>query len=173
MDTSLAFLGLVEARPGYGYELKQRYDEHFGGAKPLAYGQVYAMLARFARDELVEMVGVEDGSGPSRKQYRGLPEGRKRVIDWLMTTDEDASVSRTNLFAKVVTALLLDEDATRVLNAQRSALLNAMRQLTKAKQNAALLDLLAYDHALLRIEADIRWIDLAEARLTNAKETLS
>jgi DNA-binding PadR family transcriptional regulator len=173
VDTSLAFLGLVEARPGHGYELKQLYDEHFGAAKPLAYGQVYAMLARFARDHLVEMVGVEDGSGPSRKQYRGLPEGRKRVIEWLATTDADASVSRTNLFAKVVIALLLDEDAARILNAQRSALLDAMRQLTQAKQNAALLDVLAYDHALLRAEADIRWIDLAEARLKDVKESLS
>ncbi|KAA9130226.1 PadR family transcriptional regulator [Microbacterium caowuchunii] len=173
MDTSLAFLGLVEARPGHGYELKQLYDEHFGDAKPLAYGQVYAMLARFARDDLIEMVGVEDGSGPSRKQYRGLPEGRKRVIEWLMTTDEDATVSRTNLFAKVVVALLLDEDVTRILNAQRSALLNEMRQLTRAKRDAGLLDVLAHDHALLRVEADIRWIDLAEARLTNLKETLS
>ena len=97
--------------------------------------------ARFARDHLVEMVGVEDGSGPSRKQYRGLPEGRKRVIEWLATTDAEASVSRTNLFAKVVIALLLDEDAARILDAQRSALLDAMRQLTRAKQNAALLDL--------------------------------
>ncbi|GAA1756384.1 PadR family transcriptional regulator [Agromyces humatus] len=169
----MAFLGLVEARPGHGYELKQLYDEHFGGAKPLAYGQVYAMLARFARDDLVEMVGVEDGSGPSRKQYRGLPEGRKRVIEWLVTTDAAASVSCTNLFAKVVIALLLDEDAARILNAQRSALLDAMRQLTRAKQNAALLDVLAHDHALLRAEADIRWIDLAEARLNNVKESLS
>ena len=169
----MAFLGLVEARPGHGYELKQLYDEYFGGAKPLAYGQVYAMLARFARDDLVEMVGVEDGSGPSRKQYRVLPEGRKRVIEWLTTTDADANASRTNLFAKVVIALLLDEDAARVLNAQRSALLDAMRQLTRAKQNAALLDVLAYDHALLRVEADIRWIDIAEARLKNVKGILS
>jgi DNA-binding PadR family transcriptional regulator len=173
VDTSSAFLGLVEARPGHGYELKQLYDEHFGGAKPLAYGQVYAMLARFARDDLVEMVGVEDGSGPSRKQYRCLPEGRKRVIEWLATPDADASASRTNLFAKVVIALLLDEDAARILNTQRSALLDAMRHLTRAKQNAALLDVLAYDHALLRVEADIRWIDLAEARLKNVRESLS
>jgi hypothetical protein len=48
-----------------------------------------------------------------------------------------------------------------------------MRELTRAKQNATLLDVLAYDYALLRVEADIRWIDMAEARLTNVKETLS
>lgn len=173
VDTSLAFLGLVEARPGHGYELKQWHDEHFGAAKPLAYGQVYAMLSRLARDGLIEMVGVENGSGPSRKQFRGLPGGRKRVIAWLMTTDAAASASRTNLFAKVVIALLLGEDATRILNAQRSALLDVMRQLTRAKQGAALLDVLAYDHALLRVKADLRWVDLAEARLTDVKEPRS
>lgn len=173
VDTSLAFLGLVEAQPGHGYELKQRYDEYFGDAKPLAFGQVYKTLARLARDGLIEMAGMEDGSGPSRKHYRGLPDGRKRVIEWLMTPDAEENASRTNLYAKVVIALLLGEDATRILNAQRSALLDTMRTLTRAKQSAPLLDVLAHDQALLRTEADLRWIDLAEARLNDVKETLS
>lgn len=169
----MAFLGLVEAAPGYGYEFKQRYDEHFGASKPLAFGQVYAMLSRFSRDGLVEMTGTEEGGGPAKKLYRGLPEGRARVIEWLMSADAESSMSRTNLFAKVVIALLMGEDAARILNSQRGALLNAMREITRAKQGAPLIDVLAYDHALLRVEADIRWIDLAEARLNDVKETLS
>lgn len=173
MDTSLAFLGLVEARPGHGYELKQRYDEYFGAAKPLAFGQVYSTLARLVRDGLIEMSGVEDGDGPSRKQYRGLPDGRTRVLEWLMTTDAESATVRSNLFAKVVIALLLDEDAARILNGQRSALLQVMRSLTAAKRDAALLDVLAYDQSLFRVEADLRWIDVAEARLADAKETLA
>lgn len=173
METSLAFLGLVEAREGHGYELKRRYDELFGQEKPLAFGQVYATLARLVRDGLIEMAGVEDGAGPARKQYRGLPEGRARVLEWLVSPDVDTSASRTNLFAKVVIALLLGEDAGRVLDIQRSALLAQMRALTKAKRDAVLLAVLAYDQALLHAEADLQWIDLAEARLNEVKEALS
>lgn len=173
MDTSLAFLGLVEAQPGHGYELKQRYDEYFGDVKPLAFGQVYSMLSRLTRDGLIEMSGLEDGDGPARKQYRGLPDGRKRVVEWLMTPDTDEHAARSNLFAKVVIGLLLDEDATRILNAHRSALLDVMRHLTRAKQGAPLLDILAHDQALLRTEADLRWIDLADARLKEVKDNLS
>ncbi len=173
VDTSLAFLGLVEARPGHGYELKQRYDEYFGASKPLAFGQVYSTLARLARDGLIEMAGIEDGDGPARKHYRGLPDGRARVLDWLRSTDVEANAARSNLFAKIVIALLIDEDAPHIIDLQRSALLSVMRELTRAKRGAELLDLLAYDQSLLRVEADLRWIDLAEARLADVKESLS
>ena len=39
-----------------------------------------------------------------------------------------------------------------------------------AKQSASLLERLAIDHALFQIEADLRWIDLTSARLTEMKE---
>ena len=172
VDTSLAFLGLVESRPGHGYELKQRYDDLFGSAKQLAFGQVYSTLARLERDGYIEMDSIEEGTGPARKLYRGLPAGRQHVVDWLGRTDEHAAMPRTNLFAKVVIALLLGEDAPGILVRQRRALLDVMREHTRAKQRAPLLDVLAHDHALFRIEADIRWIDLAEARLNELKESL-
>ncbi|WP_433674543.1 PadR family transcriptional regulator [Microbacterium gorillae] len=171
MDTSQAFLGLIEARPGYGYELKQRYDDYFGAERALKFGQVYAMLARLERDELIVMDGVEEGGGPNRKRYRGLPAGRERVLQWLTQPDEEVT-GRSNLFAKVVVSLLLDEDAVRLLALHRSTLLNAMRRLTRAKQGAELLDVLAYDQSLFRVEADLRWIDTTEARLTDLKESL-
>ena len=121
---------------------------------------------------------------PMARSTRCLPASPVTIWSkwWALKTDQGhrgsntagylKDASRTNLFAKVVIALLLDEDAARILNVQRSALLESMRQLTRAKQQAALLDVLAYDHALLRIEADIRWIDMAEVRL-NVKESLS
>lgn len=171
MDTSQAFLGLIEAQPGYGYELKQRYDDYFGVERALKFGQVYAMLSRLERDGLIVMDGVEDGGGPTRKRYRGLPAGRERVMEWLMQPNDDTA-GRSNLFAKVVISLLMGEDAVSILALHRRMLLDSMRRLTHAKRDAPLLDVLACDQSLFRVEADLRWIDTTEARLSDLKDTL-
>ena len=50
MSVPLTLLGLLEREPSHGYDLKRDYDAFFGRGKPLPYGQVYATLARLARD---------------------------------------------------------------------------------------------------------------------------
>lgn len=61
-------MGLVGAGPSYGYDLKYGYDRYFGSEKPLAFGQVYATLARLLRDGLIEMLGEQAESGPDRRR---------------------------------------------------------------------------------------------------------
>src|SRR3954452_23195695 len=69
MAIGTTFLGLLEAGPRHGYDLKRADDESFGAARPLSYGQVYATLARLLKNGLVEVEGVEPGAGPDRKRY--------------------------------------------------------------------------------------------------------
>ena len=47
-----------------------------------------------------------------------------------------------------------------------------MRELTRLKKDADLLRVLMCDHGLFHIEADLRWIDLTSARLTQLKKEL-
>ena len=56
-DVSIApaLLGLLQTGPRHGYDLKRAYDERFGQDRPLAYGQVYATLARLLKNGLVEV----------------------------------------------------------------------------------------------------------------------
>jgi hypothetical protein len=77
---------------------------------------------------------------------------------------------QSNLFAKTVIALLLDDDAQRLLDAQRAAHLERMRELTRQKQDADLATVVLCDHALFHLEADLRWIDLMGARLNELRE---
>jgi len=51
------------------------------------------------------------------------------------------------------------------LDAQRAAHLQRMRELTEFKRRGGILDVLLADHALYRLEADLRWIDHTAARL--------
>ena len=67
--------------------------------------------------------------------------------------------------AGLVTALMLGKRADSYLDAQRGAHLQRMRELTEFKQRSGTLDVLLADHALYRLEADLRWIDHTAARL--------
>ncbi len=69
MSVPMTLLGLLERKPSYGYDLKRDYDGYFGRGKPLQFGQVYATLARLARDGKVAAGESEPGGGPDRKRY--------------------------------------------------------------------------------------------------------
>ena len=158
-------LGLLEGGPRHGYELKRAYDERFGQDRPLHYGQVYSTLSRLLRDGLVEVDGVEPGSGPERKRYAITAEGITDVERWLATPENPEPYLRSALYAKVVLSLLTGRRASDVLDTQRAAHLRLMRVLTTRKQGGDLADQLVCDHALFHLEADLRWLELTAARL--------
>lgn len=172
MNNTLTLLGLLGRQPSYGYDLKHSYDRYFGTQKQLAFGQVYSTLARMNRDALIFSVGEETGGGPDRKKYEITEAGKKRVSQWLFTPDVPSEALQSELFAKTVVAVLLDDDADRLLDLQRSEHMARMRELTRLKHDADLLQVLMCDHGLFHIEADLRWIDLTTARLTQIKEEL-
>ncbi len=173
MDRSLTLLGLVSTGPTHGYDLKHRYDAVFGAARTIAFGQIYSTLSRMIRDGLIETLGHEPGSGPDRKRYQITSAGREHLRTWLTQPDVPSPQLQTNLFAKTVLTLMLDDDADALLDTQRTALLARMRQLTTDKASAPLLERLAIDHTLFQIEADLRWIDMTSARLTEMKNEVT
>jgi DNA-binding PadR family transcriptional regulator len=172
MDNASTLLGLLSVAPSYGYDLKQSYDRYFGLRKPLAFGQVYASLARMMRDGLLVETGTEAGGGPERRRYEITAAGHERLADWMFTPDVPSEALQSNLFAKTVVALLTDRDAGRLLDLQRAQHMQQMRMLTRAKDGADLMHVLLYDHALFHIEADLRWMDLTSARLDAMKAEL-
>lgn len=165
MQISKAFLGLLESGPSHGYDLKRAYDERFGQDRPLAYGQVYATLQRLLKHGLVELDGIEAGGGPERKRYAITDAGVADVDLWLAQPERPEQYLQTTLYGKVVLALLTGRPAADILDTQRAAHLDAMRELTRRKRDGDLADQLVCDHALFHLEADLRWLELTAARL--------
>lgn len=163
-------LGLLERDPSHGYELKHDYDRYVGLGRSLPFGQVYATLARLARDGKVLAGGVEPGAGPDRKLYTITDVGRRDVAAWLSEPIEPEPHLQTVLFAKVVLSLMLGRSAENYLQIQRSAHLQRMRELTELKRTGGTMEPLLADYGLFHLEADLRWIDLTEARLQALKE---
>jgi len=165
MTVPMTLLGLLEREASHGYDLKRDYDTLFGRDKPLPFGQVYATLGRLARDGRVDVGEPEPGAGPERKRYVITKQGVSEVEAWLAEPVEPEPHLQTVLFAKVVVALITGRSAAEYLDAQRSAHLQRMRELTDRKRNGPLVDALLADHGLFHLEADLRWIDLTTSRL--------
>ncbi|MDG4805021.1 PadR family transcriptional regulator [Micromonospora sp. WMMD980] len=165
MTVPLTLLGLLEREPSHGYDLKRDYDTFFGRGKPLPYGQVYSTLSRLARDGKVVVSDVEPGAGPDRKRYVITDRGATEVEHWLTEPVEPEPHLQTVLFAKVVLALMLGRPAEDYLDTQRAAHLRRMRELTEVKRSGGLVDVMLADHGLYHLEADLRWIEMAGARL--------
>ena len=165
MSVPLTLLGLLERGPSHGYDLKRDYDTYFGQGRPLRYSQVYATLSRLTRDGKTVAGPVEQEAGPERRRYIITEDGVAEVDKWLGEPVPPDPDLQSELFTKVVLALMLGKRADSYLDTQRAAHLRRMRELTSFKQRGGTLDVLLADHALYRLEADLRWIDHTAARL--------
>lgn len=165
MSIGQTFLGLLESSPRHGYDLKRAYDERFGHARPLHFGQVYSTLSRLLRNGLVEVDSVEPGEGPERKRYAITEAGVTDVGQWLAQPERPEPYLQSVLYTKVVLALLTGRAAADLLDTQRAEHLRLMRELTRRKADGDLAEQLICDHALFHLEADLRWLELTAARL--------
>ncbi|NJP67859.1 PadR family transcriptional regulator [Streptomyces spiramenti] len=172
MSISHTLLGLLEAGPRHGYDLKRTFDERFGHDRALHYGQVYATMSRLLKNGFVEVEGFEAGDGPERKRYAITDAGVTDVGRWLTTPEKPEPYLRNTLYAKVVLALLSGRNAAELLDVQTAEHLRLMRELTRRKRDGDLVDQLVCDHALFHLEADLRWLELAAARLDRLAEEL-
>ena len=128
MSVPLTLLGLLERGPSHGYDLKRDYDAYFGRGRPLRYSQVYATLSRLARDGKAMPGPVEQGAGPERRRYVITEAGIAEVQRWLAEPAPPEPDLQSELFAKVVLALMLGRPADKYLDAQRAAVWSIHRR---------------------------------------------
>jgi DNA-binding PadR family transcriptional regulator len=165
VSVAFALLSFLEGAPRHGYELKPEYDALFSAGKPLQFGQIYATLSRLERDGRIRLAAQEPGHGPERKCYEITDEGRADLAAWLAEPVVPDPLAQNALFAKTVLAMRSGRSADAYLDRQRARHLERMRELTALKRNGDLAATLVADHALFHLEADLRWIDHAGARL--------
>jgi DNA-binding PadR family transcriptional regulator len=177
MSTAHVLLGLLVGGPRHGYDLKRAHDERLPQAKPLAFGQVYATLGRLERDGYVVESGQERDGGPDRTSYALTDEGRGHLDQWLAAIEPPAPYVTSELFSKVVVALLAAdaERARDYLAAQRVAHMSRMRELTTTKTTPGVSvgDVVAADFAIGHLEADLRWLQTTLSRVADLQKEVT
>ncbi len=162
-------LALLDDGPRHGYQLKTSFEGATGGVWPLNVGQVYTTLDRLERDGLVAVRPGSDESA-SHKVYEVTAAGREELGAWWTTVPADDPPPRDELMLKVLLAIESGPvHALGVITAHRTALtalLQARRRERRSSAGASIAELLVTDALVVRAEADLRWLDLCEARLT-------
>lgn len=172
MSVKHGLLALLAGEPQHGYALKVGFEGSTGGAWALNIGQVYTTLSRLERDGLVSPLG-EDEDG--RQRYRITPTGREQLESWFAEPVVSHAPPRDELAIKLLLAIAsADVDVTALMGRQRSAAVEQLQHYTRQKAHAApdeLPFLLLLDALILQTEAQIRWLDICEARLREARRT--
>lgn len=167
MSVRHALLALLSEEPKYGLRLRQEFEARTGEMWPLNVGQVYTTLQRLERDGLVES-DSDDTEGP-QKGFRITGDGRRELDGWLRAPAEASTPPRDELVIKVLVALIVPGvDVHEVVQTHRRGLVEAMQRYTRLKASAAEDDValaLVADAELFRLEAIVRWLDAADARL--------
>ena len=118
-------LALLCERPMHGYELAQiaRQDTPLRAIWRLERSEVYFLLGKLVRGELIEESGQERGGGPRRVIYAPTAAGQAAVERWLRTPERLPRNLRTALLARVYLALRRDPRmALDLIDAQRATL---------------------------------------------------
>jgi len=170
-----ALLGLLAQRPRHGYDLRATFQAIMGGeenwdVKP---AQIYTTLARLEKDGLVQEEAVDQSSGPEKRIYAITPAGRAELRSWL-TSGVERYEQRDEFFLKLMLSLATGEaDPGKVIRTQRAALYRELHAITTQRQQAdpkkELARILLLDKAVMHLEADLRWLDMIEARLDEVK----
>src|SRR6266404_3908232 len=85
----LPVLGMLKLRPMTGYEIKQAYEKGPANFMPISYGQIYPVLAKLRRENMVRHEKQHGGRGNIR--YFIAPKGEEVFRAWLFSSGDAAN----------------------------------------------------------------------------------
>jgi DNA-binding PadR family transcriptional regulator len=161
-----SLLALLSGGAMHGYGLKTEFETATAEVWPLNVGQVYTTLGRLERDGLVTAEADADG----QKVYEITGAGRDELHRWFETPVPREVVPRQELAIKLVFAMRSGmADVAAVLQRQRVATVRALQDVTRLKAAAEssgdLAWLLMLDGLVFQAEAEVRWLEMCQARL--------
>jgi DNA-binding PadR family transcriptional regulator len=167
-------LALLAKEPSHGYQLRTRLRQALGPVgDAMNAGQIYVTLTRLEKAGLVTSepsAGAADR--PDRKVHALTPAGQQRVADWLTEVSwpkPDLAEFHLKLVAAAAAGLA---DPVTIVDTQRRELLRRLRDAQRAamaepERSAAGLLL---EGIVLRLQADLRWLEACERTWTTRRD---
>ena len=176
MSVKHSILSLLFRQPMHGYELGKQLAAATAiewGVKPAQIASTLTRLSEGAQP-LVAFAIAPGDDAPDRKVYRLTSAGESELREWFLQPEvRDYQLSNA-FYLKLVFSLRGGPVAPeQVLQSQRRELYQELHQVTelrRATDPATNLPLsLLLDSATMHLDADIRWIEMVEARLPDLK----
>ncbi|HZD22817.1 MAG TPA: helix-turn-helix transcriptional regulator [Acidimicrobiia bacterium] len=171
MSVRNGLLALLAEEPRHCYALKSDFESRTGGAWSVNIGQVYSTLERLERDGLIAPIGDDAAAGRS---YRLTRLGRVELEEWFSAPVLVDPPPRDEMAIKLLLAVgAPDVDVAALIQQQRLALVRILQRYTRQKElldeDSELPTVLLHDALILNVEAQLRWLDLCEARVGRQK----
>jgi DNA-binding PadR family transcriptional regulator len=171
MSVRNAILGLLATRPRHGYELHDAFEAMVGGEQnwDIKPAQVYTTLSRLEKQGLVVEDRIEQAGGPEKYIYAMTDAGLNELRNWFAEPVEGDHL-RDEFFLKLMLAISVEEgDPRKVIYIQRANLYQELHSITGQRSQIDPKSELAYilflDRVVMRLEADLRWLEMVEGRL--------
>jgi DNA-binding PadR family transcriptional regulator len=174
MSVKYSLLALLYQRPMHGYELGKQLNLAVNADWDVKPGQIASTLTRLKEAGLVDYEVVETSDAPDRKVYAVTDAGIEELRKWYLTPEVvDYRVGDT-FYVKLVLSLIHGPvTSEQVLIVQRRELYQQLHEVTELRRKAdpqtQLPWVLLLESAIMHLEADLRWIEMCEARLPDLK----
>jgi DNA-binding PadR family transcriptional regulator len=175
MTVKHGILGLLALQPRYGYELRAAFLAVVGGEKnwDLKPAQIYSTLSRLEEAGLVKAQGRGKKTNPEKRVFYITAAGRKELKRWF-GENEPPDHQRDETYLKMVLSLATGiTDSRMIIFRERAMLYRDLHQATTQRQESdpgrELSLILLLDKTVMHLEADLRWLEMLEARLDEIK----
>jgi DNA-binding PadR family transcriptional regulator len=174
MSVKHTLLALLYQNPMHGYELGKQLNTVVNAEWDVKAGQIASTLSRLNDAGLVDYEIEESSDAPDRKVYSITEEGQQELESWYLSPEVRDYRLGDAFYIKLVLSLVgAPVQAEQVLSSQRRELYQQLHEVTELlRQTDAhreLPRLLLLQSASMHLEADLRWIEMVEARLPAMK----
>lgn len=175
MTVKHTLLAMLFQRPMYGYELSKTLASTLRTDWDVKVGQIASTLARLEEAGLVESETQNTASAPDRRVYQLTEDGQRELAEWYLTPEIREYRLGDVFYIKFVFSLIAAPvSPEEVLTMQRRRLYQELHDVTELRQqtdpDTDLPLRLLLETVIMHLEADIRWINMCEARLPQLKQ---
>ncbi len=175
MSVKNALLALLYQRPMHGYELGKQLKLTVHAEWDVKPGQIASTLARLKDAELVDYEVETTDDAPDRKVFFITPEGLEELRQWYLAPEVRDYHLGDTFYVKLVLSLVGSPvNPEQILMVQRRELYQQLHEVTEMRRQAdpqtQLPWVMLLDSAVMHLEADLRWIEMCQARLPDLKQ---
>lgn len=160
-------LGLLAAEARHGYHLLTFFRDpaQLGSVWDLSTSQLYAVLKRLERQELITGEEITSPDAPARIEYALTESGVRRLEAWLDEVAPSASIHRVRVefLSRLYVARLLNLPTESIVRRQKRACRDRLAQMNAEREQAEPgIGLLATELVIAQLNAILGWIDRCE-----------
>ena len=159
-STEYALLGALMSGPRHGYEIMQFLDTALGSTWHVGTSQLYALLKRLERDNLLRS-GVEiQDTRPSKRIFSLTSGGKKVFMDWLKSPTEHVRDLRIEFLAKLFFFDMLSLKGGNELIKAQVQVLKQMKERIQQKQEKEKdpFNKLVLGFKMVTVESWLQWL---------------